>query len=89
MTKRITIDPITRIEGHLRVDVEIANVDGFNGASVLVGREIGRSNSLLRKRERSTEEKDAHKEKESKKSSTHTRLLGSHDNLIPEPVWWK
>src|SRR5579864_9529279 len=25
MTKRITIDPITRIEGHLRVDVEVAN----------------------------------------------------------------
>src|SRR6185312_862996 len=23
MTKRITIDPITRIEGHLRIDVEI------------------------------------------------------------------
>src|SRR6201993_2588984 len=25
MTKRITIDPITRIEGHLRVDVEVDN----------------------------------------------------------------
>ncbi|HSP16131.1 MAG TPA: nickel-dependent hydrogenase large subunit [Thermoanaerobaculia bacterium] len=25
MTKRITIDPITRIEGHLRVDVEVGN----------------------------------------------------------------
>ena len=25
MTKRITIDPITRIEGHLRVDVEVEN----------------------------------------------------------------
>lgn len=25
MSKRITIDPITRIEGHLRVDVEVAN----------------------------------------------------------------
>ncbi|MFZ1929948.1 MAG: hydrogenase large subunit, partial [Candidatus Sulfotelmatobacter sp.] len=25
MAKRITIDPITRIEGHLRVDVEVDN----------------------------------------------------------------
>src|ERR1700745_2714224 len=25
MAKRITIDPITRIEGHLRVDVEVEN----------------------------------------------------------------
>lgn len=23
MTKRVTIDPVTRIEGHLRVDVEV------------------------------------------------------------------
>ena len=25
MSKRITIDPITRIEGHLRIDVEVDN----------------------------------------------------------------
>ena len=25
MAKRITIDPITRIEGHLRIDVEVDN----------------------------------------------------------------
>jgi hydrogenase large subunit len=25
MGKRITIDPITRIEGHLRIDIEVAN----------------------------------------------------------------
>ena len=25
MSKRITIDPITRIEGHLRIDVEVEN----------------------------------------------------------------
>src|SRR3954470_2967944 len=25
MTKRITVDPITRIEGHLRIDVEVDN----------------------------------------------------------------
>ena len=25
MTQRITIDPITRIEGHLRIDVEVDN----------------------------------------------------------------
>ena len=25
MTTRITVDPITRIEGHLRIDVEVDN----------------------------------------------------------------
>ncbi|MFZ4539832.1 nickel-dependent hydrogenase large subunit, partial [Propionivibrio sp.] len=25
MAKRITVDPITRIEGHLRIDVEVDN----------------------------------------------------------------
>ena len=33
MSKRIVVDPITRIEGHLRVDVE---VDGGKVTEVLV-----------------------------------------------------
>ncbi len=33
MSKRITIDPITRIEGHLRIDVEVAGGKVINAWS--------------------------------------------------------
>src|ERR1700690_3348731 len=41
MSKRITIDPITRIEGHLRIDVEVENYAVSNaGASCTMWRGI-------------------------------------------------
>ncbi len=43
MGKKITIDPITRIEGHLRIDVEVENgkvVDAWSSAQLFRGLEI-------------------------------------------------
>jgi Ni,Fe-hydrogenase I large subunit len=43
MAKRITIDPITRIEGHLKIEVEIAGgkvVDAWSSAQMFRGIEI-------------------------------------------------
>ena len=34
MTTRITVDPITRIEGHLRIDVEVDDGKGHQGLVV-------------------------------------------------------
>src|SRR5512143_502067 len=43
MTKRITVDPITRIEGHLRIDVEVDNgAVAKSWASATMGRGIER-----------------------------------------------
>ena len=44
MSQRITIDPVTRIEGHLRIDCEIENgvvslKDGLPGTMALHGRD--------------------------------------------------
>ena len=43
MAKRIVIDPITRIEGHLRLEVEIKNgrvVDAYSSGTMVRGFEI-------------------------------------------------
>ncbi len=43
MGKKITIDPITRIEGHLRIDVEVENgkvVDAWSSAQMFRGLEL-------------------------------------------------
>jgi [NiFe] hydrogenase large subunit len=43
MGKKITIDPVTRIEGHLRIDVEVDNgkvVDAWSSAQLFRGLEI-------------------------------------------------
>ena len=43
MAKRITIDPITRIEGHLRIEVEVAGgkvVDAWSSGQMFRGIEI-------------------------------------------------
>jgi hydrogenase large subunit len=37
MAKRITIDPVTRIEGHLRIDCEVDNGKVSNAWSLLRG----------------------------------------------------
>ena len=43
MAKRITIDPITRIEGHLRIEVEVAGgkvVNAWSSGQMFRGIEI-------------------------------------------------
>jgi [NiFe] hydrogenase large subunit len=43
MANRIMVDPISRIEGHLRVEVEVANgkvVDAWSSAQMFRGIEI-------------------------------------------------
>jgi len=43
VAKRITIDPITRIEGHLRIEVEVAGgkvVDAWSSGQMFRGIEI-------------------------------------------------
>jgi hydrogenase large subunit len=38
MAKKITVDPITRIEGHLKIEVEIENGKGKDGSSGTMAR---------------------------------------------------
>ena len=43
MAKRITIDPITRIEGHLRIEVEVAGgrvIDAWSSGQMFRGIEM-------------------------------------------------
>ena len=43
MVKKITIDPITRLEGHLRIEVEVANgkvVNAWSSGQMFRGIEI-------------------------------------------------
>jgi [NiFe] hydrogenase large subunit len=43
MSKKITIDPITRIEGHLRIEVEVAGgkvIDAWSSGQMFRGIEI-------------------------------------------------
>jgi hydrogenase large subunit len=40
MAKRITVDPITRIEGHLRIDCEVDNGKVVNACQMWRGIEV-------------------------------------------------